>query len=79
VAGLRAEFIVHRLNQDGMERVARVAVLYSDLLQELEALAGSAGREMSIVRTKLEEAAFFTNRAIALRDIYQQPPTTGAP
>lgn len=76
MAGLRAEFVVHRLNQDGMERVARVATLYSDLLQELEDLAGTAGREMSIVRTKLEEAAFFTNRAIALHAVYQQPPVT---
>lgn len=57
-------FKVHRLNETGMERAARIATSFDALLTELEAVCPDS-REMSIVRTKLEEACFFAKKAMA--------------
>lgn len=63
---VRPEFTVHMLNDEGKEKARKIAVLMSDCLHNLEAVCGSQGREMSIVRTKFEEAGFFAKKAMAV-------------
>lgn len=64
---IRSEFTVHKLNDQGMSHAERLGVMFSAFLNNLEAMCGLDGREMAIVRTKLQEAAFFAKRAIAVR------------
>lgn len=70
----RPEFAVHLLNDLGKERAGQIAEAFSNLLNEVEYLVHPAtyGREMSIVRTKLEEASFFAKKAMAVQPEYQQ-------
>ena len=63
---MRAEFAVHTLNEVGKIKASTIAVRFETLLNELEALITPGGREMAIVRTKLEEAAFFAKKAMAV-------------
>lgn len=63
---IRKEFEVHILNDDGLVKAKDIALLSSNFLTDLEAIVGtSEGREMSIVRTKLEEVVFFAKKAMA--------------
>ena len=57
-------FQVHRLNEDGMKRAEVIAETFNSCLQTLEQIC-PAGREFAIVKTKLEEAAFFAKKAMA--------------
>lgn len=59
-------FEAHKLNGDGVKKVDKVRALFDDFLSNLEIECGSDGREMAIVRTKLEEASFFANKAISV-------------
>lgn len=69
---VRSEFAVHMLNEGGKEKARQIALAFSDLLHELERISGSEGRDMAIVKTKLEEACFFAKRAMAKRPENQQ-------
>lgn len=62
---MRPEFQVHLLNSIGIERAEAIGKLFSDTLDGIEALI-PAGRERSLVVTKLQEASFFAKRAIAI-------------
>lgn len=62
---IRDEFAVHLLNELGIRRARDVAKLFSVFLNNLEAVCGPVGRNMALVRTKLEEASFFAKRALA--------------
>lgn len=70
----RAEFAVHLLNDLGKDHAGLIAEAFTTLLNEVEYLVYPAtmGREMSIVRTKLEEASFFAKKALAVQPEYQQ-------
>lgn len=57
-------FSVHRLNEDGMKKAQLIAEAFNFCLKDLEKLCPS-GRELSIVKTKMEEAAFFAKKAMA--------------
>lgn len=57
-------FQVHMLTDDGKVKAARIANVFDAALTELQAIC-PGGREMSIVTTKLEEAAFFAKKAMA--------------
>jgi hypothetical protein len=57
-------FAVHRLTEDGMKKAAIIAEAFDELLSKLVTHC-SDGREMSLVRTKLEEASFFAKKAMA--------------
>lgn len=70
---IRPEFDVHILNEQGIERARSIAFSFSLCLEELEQLCGADGREMAIVRTKLQEAAFFAKRAMAVHEENQKP------
>jgi len=64
---IRSEFDVHMLNDDGIAKARAIAETFSAALDALEAQCGADGREMAVVRTKLQEAAFFAKRAMAVR------------
>lgn len=62
---MHSAFQVHLLNEDDLRRAQALAAAFSSFLDTLEELSGEGGREMSIVRTKLEEASFFAKKAMA--------------
>lgn len=68
----RKEFAVHMLNTEGKEKAQHIAANFDALLNALESLCGSDGREMAIVKTKLEEACFFAKKAMASNPENQQ-------
>lgn len=63
---MRNEFNVHRLNDKGLEAADLLASIFSDCLQSVELIVGPS-RELSLVITKLQEAAFFAKRGMALK------------
>lgn len=63
----RPEFRVHILNTAGIEAAKALAQTFEAALHDIEHFAGTEGREMAIVRTKLEEACFFAKKALASR------------
>lgn len=64
---MRKEFEVHMLNETGKGKARSIATAFSELLEKVEAtcMGASGGRELAIVRTKLEEACFFAKKAMA--------------
>lgn len=62
---VRAEFQTHLLNERGLAAASAIGQVFSDALDKIEALVPS-GRERALVTTKLQEAAFFAKRAIAV-------------
>lgn len=68
---MNPEFQVHKLNPLGLARANQVAESFNRLLDELQGLMPS-GRELSIVKTKLEEASFFAKKGIAKNPYNQQ-------
>jgi len=66
------EFAVHKLNEGGLKRAEEIAVLFNAFLFALESTIGTDGREVAVVRTKLEEASFFAKKAMAVNPINQQ-------
>ena len=79
---IRPEFDVHMLNEVGIRKTRDIASCFSILLNDLEEHCGKDSREMALVRTHLQEAAFFAKRAMAVRPENQKivdtepPPTT---
>ena len=67
---MRNEFQVHVLNDIGIDRAKSVGELFSEFLDKLESFIPQTpsqnGREMALVKTKLQEASFFAKRAIAV-------------
>lgn len=59
-----ALFQVHRLNEEGLAKADRIAKSFDQLLNSLQTDIVNC-REMSIVKTKLEEACFFAKKAMA--------------
>jgi hypothetical protein len=71
---IRPEFDVHMLNEDGKTKAFNIATILSTALNNLEQVCGKDGREMAIVRTKMEEAGFFAKKAMATRMENQKTP-----
>jgi hypothetical protein len=61
---IRPEFKVHMLNESGKAKAASIAQAFSDLLNNIEA-SGCTGRDLALVKTKLEEACFAAKRGMA--------------
>jgi hypothetical protein len=61
---MNKEFRVHRLNERGINRAKKVAEDFNILLNRLVDFMPEC-RELSIVKTKLEEACFFAKKGIA--------------
>lgn len=66
-------FEVHMLNEQGKGLAKALAGEFFGFLCSVEGMCGKDGREMAIVRTKLEEACFFAKKAMANRPENQQP------
>lgn len=66
----RSEFATHFLNEEGIECAKEIARVFSFTLDRIEAICGTDGREMAIVRTKMEEAGFFAKKAMAVRPVF---------
>lgn len=64
-------FQFHKLNADGIKKAEAIAQLFSDLLSELETNC-APNREFAIVKTKLEEAAFFAKKSMAISPLNQE-------
>lgn len=62
---MRSEFQVHMLNGTGIERATALGEAFSELLTKVEAIV-PASRERSLVVTKLQEAAFWAKRGMAV-------------
>lgn len=65
-------FEVHKLNEQGMRHAGWMQGEFQRFLDRLESVCGIEGREIAIVRTKLEEACFFAKRAMALDPANQE-------
>ncbi len=61
-------FKVHLLNEDGIRKALNIANAYEDILAYLETVC-IEGRDLAIVRTKLQEASFFSKRAMAMSEL----------
>ena len=57
-------FEVHMLNDTGKPKARAIAEIFDTALSNLTALC-PAGRELAIVKTKMEEACFFAKKAMA--------------
>jgi len=68
---MRREFEVHKLNDVGFAKAHQIAQAYDDLLAKLVTICPE-GRELSIVKTKLEESCFFAKKSVALETAYQE-------
>ena len=69
---MRPEFAVHMLNERGKGKAVHIMNAFDFLLADLEGIMGMPSREMSLVQTKLEEAAFFAKKAMAVQSANQQ-------
>lgn len=68
---MHQEFKVHLLNDDGIAKAKELAEKFDSLLDWVEGIA-QPGRELSLVKTKLEEASFFAKKSMAINSQYQK-------
>lgn len=61
---MNKEFQVHMLNDAGKARATAIAESFDRCLSEILTLC-PPGRELALVRTKLEEASFFAKKSMA--------------
>ncbi len=66
-------FTFHKLNQIGINNALAIKQAFEELEQKLTIIC-PAGRERSIVMTKLEEACFFAKKAMANDGENQEKP-----
>lgn len=64
-------FATHKLNNDGQHKARLISYAFEDLLNKLS-IYTEPGREASIMRTKLEEAAFYAKKSMASNDANQE-------
>lgn len=68
---MNKEFAVHMLNDLGKTKAQFIAQAFDECLERLTAHC-PPGREMALVRTKLEEACFFAKKSMAQVDENQE-------
>jgi hypothetical protein len=69
---MRKEFRVHMLTDEGKAKAVALAATFETALTEIERVCPE-GRELAIVRTKLEEACFFAKKAMANANNIAEP------
>lgn len=57
-------FTVHKLNDNGLAKSKVIAESFDELLGKLAAVVPE-GRELALVKTKLEEACFFAKKGMS--------------
>ncbi len=62
---VRDEFKSRKVDDAGQQRIQQVREVLSHALASIEALVPQGGRELAIVKTKLEEAGFFAVKAVS--------------
>ena len=62
---MNKEFEVHILTQEGIKKAREIATIFDYTLNELKLLCPEKTREFAIVKTKMEEAAFFAKKSMA--------------
>lgn len=67
-------FATHFLSAEGKEKAKKLTEAFSSLMQAVIDICGPSGREVAIVKTKLEEASFFAKKAMSSRTENQEPP-----
>ena len=65
-------FQVHMLNDQGKNKARQISEAFDNCLTGIEAICAPDGRELAIVRTKMEEACFFAKKAMAQQPENQQ-------
>lgn len=65
------EFQVHKLNEVGQRKAEELAHAFDELLEQVKQWCPD-GREMSLVKTHLEQACVYAKKAIAKQQINQQ-------
>lgn len=69
----RPEFATHLLNDGGIMKARAMAARFSELVDWLEGSGMCVmSRELSIAKTKLEEACFFAKKAMAINLVNQK-------
>ncbi len=63
------EFEFHLLDEEGKAKAQEIAESFDALLTKLLEINPKASREMSICRTKLEEASFYAKKAMAVERV----------
>ena len=61
---MNKEFQVHLLNDAGIEKAQKIAADFDTLLESIKSYLPES-RELSIVKTKLEEASFFAKKGMS--------------
>lgn len=61
---IHQEFAVHMLTEEGKQKAVSIANAFHNALTVLEVIC-PPGREMALVKTKMEEACFFAKKAMA--------------
>ena len=59
-------FQVHLLNDVGIQKAQKLQAVFIQFLLDVETLV-PGGRELAIVKTKLEEASFFAKKGMAIQ------------
>jgi hypothetical protein len=57
-------FSAVKLNELGLMKVNNIRVAFTQLLDALECILPGNSREMSIIKTKLEESSFYAVKAV---------------
>lgn len=65
-------FKVYKLSDEGLDKAREIADAFDRLLERITPLMHE-GRELAIVRTKLEEACFFAKKGMAKQQHTELP------
>jgi len=65
------EFEVHRLNQRGLENADSIATWFDTVLEEIKGIVPE-GRQLSLVKTHLEQACFYAKKGMAQQSANQE-------
>lgn len=68
---INPEFQVHRLNPAGLTKAEEVAIAFDELLEQVKNWIPES-RELSLVKTHMEQACFYVKKGLAKQAANQQ-------